>query len=76
MSLEVGLGGKNDTTNIVDPEVSVITSIGMDHMDLLGPTIDHISREKAGIIKEGRPVVLGSTAQNPVIMNEANAKNC
>lgn len=58
----MGLGGKNDTTNIVDPEISVITSIGLDHMDLLGPTKEHIAREKSGIIKPKRPVVVGPSA--------------
>jgi dihydrofolate synthase/folylpolyglutamate synthase len=58
--LEVGLGGRLDATNVIDkPLVSVITSIGMDHMDVLGPTIRDIAREKAGIIKKGCPVVTG-----------------
>lgn len=57
--MEVGLGGEFDATNIVDPEVSVITSIGLDHVEWLGPTIEHIARAKAGIIKPERPVVLG-----------------
>lgn len=43
VALEVGLGGKNDTTNIVNPEISIITSIGLDHTDLLGPTLNHIA---------------------------------
>jgi len=55
--LEVGLGGAIDSTNIVTPLVSVLTSIGMDHMDYLGPTIEQITRVKAGIIKQGVPVV-------------------
>jgi dihydrofolate synthase/folylpolyglutamate synthase len=57
--IEVGLGGRLDATNIVDPEVSVITSIGMDHCDMLGNTLQSIASEKAGIIKPGRPVVIG-----------------
>jgi dihydrofolate synthase/folylpolyglutamate synthase len=57
--IEVGLGGRLDATNIVDPEVSVITSIGMDHCDMLGNTLEAIAVEKAGIIKPGRPVVIG-----------------
>lgn len=55
--LEVGLGGAIDSTNIATPLVSVLTSIGMDHMDYLGPTIEQITRVKAGIIKQGVPVV-------------------
>jgi folylpolyglutamate synthase/dihydrofolate synthase len=57
--LEVGLGGRLDATNIVMPEVSVITSIGFDHCDVLGDTLEDIATEKAGIIKPGRPVVVG-----------------
>ena len=57
--IEVGLGGRLDATNIVEPEVSVITSIGMDHCEMLGDTLELIAGEKAGIIKPGRPVVIG-----------------
>ncbi len=57
--IEVGLGGRLDATNIVEPEVSVITSIGVDHCDMLGDTLEAIAGEKAGIIKPGRPVVIG-----------------
>ena len=57
--LEVGLGGRLDATNIVTPEVSVITSIGLDHCEILGREIETIAREKGGIIKPGCPVVIG-----------------
>jgi dihydrofolate synthase/folylpolyglutamate synthase len=57
--IEVGLGGRLDATNVVEPEVSVITSIGLDHCEMLGNTIEAIAAEKAGIIKPGRPVVIG-----------------
>lgn len=57
--IEVGLGGRLDATNVVTPELSVITSIGLDHCDLLGGTLAAIAREKAGIIKPARPVVIG-----------------
>jgi dihydrofolate synthase / folylpolyglutamate synthase len=57
--IEVGLGGRFDATNIVEPEVSVITSIGLDHCEYLGDTLTQIAFEKAGIVKPGRPVVLG-----------------
>ena len=57
--VEVGLGGRLDATNVVQPEVSVITSIGLDHIELLGGTIPAIAAEKAGIVKPGRPVVIG-----------------
>ncbi len=57
--VEVGLGGRLDATNVVQPEITVITSIGLDHIAELGGTIALIAREKAGIIKPGRPVVFG-----------------
>ncbi|HEM5195966.1 TPA: bifunctional folylpolyglutamate synthase/dihydrofolate synthase [Streptococcus suis] len=57
--VEVGIGGLLDTTNVVAPALSLITSIGMDHQDLLGSTLGEIAEQKAGIIKENVPVVLG-----------------
>ena len=57
--IETGLGGRLDSTNVINPEVSVITNIGMDHTDLLGDTLEKIAREKAGIIKKNIPVVIG-----------------
>lgn len=55
--VEVGLGGRLDSTNVVTPEVVVLTNVSLDHVQLLGPTIEAVAREKAGIIKEGVPVV-------------------
>jgi dihydrofolate synthase / folylpolyglutamate synthase len=57
--IEVGLGGRLDSTNVITPELSVITNIGWDHMNLLGNTLEEIAFEKAGIIKENIPVVIG-----------------
>jgi dihydrofolate synthase/folylpolyglutamate synthase len=57
--IEVGLGGRLDATNIVEPEVCIVSSIGMDHCDMLGNSLETIAAEKAGIIKAGRPVVIG-----------------
>ena len=59
--LEVGLGGRLDSTNVIDPVLSVITNIGYDHTQLLGDTLPEIAGEKAGIIKPGRPVIVGTT---------------
>lgn len=76
--IEVGLGGRLDSTNIIQPEVSLITNIGFDHMDLLGNTLEKIAMEKAGIIKRGVPVVI-SERQNEtemifkLIANQRNA---
>jgi dihydrofolate synthase/folylpolyglutamate synthase len=58
--LEVGLGGRLDATNIVDADVGIVCSIGLDHVDWLGSTVELIGREKAGIFRAGRPAVLGS----------------
>ncbi len=63
--IEVGLGGRLDSTNVVAPLVSVITSISFDHMKQLGSTLDAIAREKAGIIKLGVPVVSGVVGEEP-----------
>ena len=65
--LECGMGGLEDATNVVkDPLLSVITSIGLDHMQFLGPDIASITRHKGGIIKTGRPVVIGAGAPEAV----------
>ena len=72
--IEVGLGGRLDSTNIITPEVSVITNIGHDHMDLLGDTPEKIALEKAGVIKERVPVVIGQSKEgiNQVFISKAN----
>lgn len=74
--IEVGLGGRLDSTNIITPLLSVITNIGWDHMNLLGNTIEEIALEKAGIIKENIPVVIGEfTAETKkVFQKEADFK--
>ena len=57
--IEVGLGGRLDSTNIISPELSVITNIGLDHTQFLGTTLEEIAKEKAGIIKSKVPIVIG-----------------
>ncbi|HEY7126812.1 MAG TPA: Mur ligase family protein [Ktedonobacterales bacterium] len=71
--VEVGVGGRLDDTNVVHPLTAVITGVGLDHTEYLGPTLTHIAREKAGIIKEGAPAVSGVTERGParVIANRA-----
>lgn len=59
--IETGLGGRLDSTNVITPELSIITNISFDHTDLLGDTLPKIASEKAGIIKSGVPVVIGET---------------
>ena len=66
--IETGLGGRLDSTNVIIPEVSIITNIGLDHTALLGNSLIEIAKEKAGIIKKGIPVIIGQT-QNKDIVN-------
>jgi dihydrofolate synthase/folylpolyglutamate synthase len=75
--IEVGLGGRLDSTNIITPLVSVITNIGFDHMQFLGNTLEQIAFEKAGIIKNNIPVVIGETQYEtkPIFIEVANKKN-
>lgn len=62
--IEVGLGGRLDSTNIITPEISVITNIGLDHIQFLGDTLELIAHEKAGVIKPNVPIVIGETQKN------------
>jgi dihydrofolate synthase/folylpolyglutamate synthase len=73
--IETGLGGRLDSTNVIDPLVSGITSIGLDHQEYLGDTEEAIAREKAGILKRGRPAVIGSlsTSARTVIYQVAES---
>jgi dihydrofolate synthase/folylpolyglutamate synthase len=72
--VEVGLGGRLDSTNIITPLLSVITNISFDHMDMLGNTLPLIAGEKAGIIKKGIPVVVGETHPETAPVFEAKAQ--
>ena len=71
--LEVGLGGRLDATNLVDADVSVVCSVGLDHRDWLGETVEEIGAEKAGIFRSARPAVLG-TASMPASVYAAIAR--
>jgi len=75
--IEVGLGGRLDATNIITPLASLITNIGLDHTDLLGHTLELISREKAGIIKENVPLVISEYQEEiaPVFEEIAKERN-
>jgi dihydrofolate synthase/folylpolyglutamate synthase len=78
---ETGLGGRLDCTNVVDPRVAVITTLGLDHTAILGETIEEIAAEKAGIIKPGRPVVISRQTPEfadrvlPIVQRRAEALN-
>ncbi len=71
--IEVGLGGRLDSTNIITPELSIITNIGWDHMNMLGNTLEQIAFEKAGIIKSGVPVVIGEVIPETKLVFEKQA---
>lgn len=74
VAVETGLGGRLDATNILEPTVSLITSISMDHTQHLGDTLAAIAGEKAGIIKPGRPVVMGALPPEAAAVVEARAQ--
>ncbi len=67
MLMEVGLGGRLDAVNVIDADVAVITSIALDHTDWLGPTRADIAREKAGVARAGRPVIVGEKRRPPAL---------
>jgi len=69
--LEVGMGGRLDAVNVVDPDVAVVVSIGLDHQEFLGDSLDAIAREKAGIFRTGRPAILGSRDMPGVVAGTA-----
>lgn len=73
--IEVGLGGRLDSTNIITPILSVITNVSFDHVALLGNTLEKIAEEKAGIIKPGVPVVVGEAAPNlrPIYLSKGSS---
>ena len=72
--LEVGLGGRLDVVNIIDPDMAVITNIGIDHVDWLGDNVEDIGREKAGILRNGIPLIYGATDM-PTSVQQAIDKN-
>jgi dihydrofolate synthase/folylpolyglutamate synthase len=72
--IEVGLGGRLDATNLVDPLLSVITNVSLEHTDVLGGTIANVALEKAGIIKPGRPVITGAWDRKAVEIIRAAAR--
>ena len=72
--IETGLGGRLDSTNIIMPELSVITNIGYDHMNLLGNTLEKIAYEKAGIIKKNIPVIIGESINETKQVFQSTAK--
>jgi dihydrofolate synthase/folylpolyglutamate synthase len=71
--LEVGMGGRLDAVNVVDPDVAVVTSIGLDHQEYLGDTLEAIAREKAGIFRTGRTAVIGGREPSLVLESMARA---
>lgn len=74
--VEVGMGGRLDSTNVIKPELSIITNIGLDHTQFLGDTLEKIAGEKAGIIKDGVPVVIGQYQEETMPVFNAKADSC
>jgi dihydrofolate synthase / folylpolyglutamate synthase len=74
--LEVGLGGRLDATNVVDADVALLCSVGFDHRDWLGETLEAIGAEKAGIFRRGRPAILGTTQMPASVMQALAALEC
>lgn len=74
--IETGLGGRLDSTNVITPEVSIITNIGYDHMNILGDTLEKIAYEKAGIIKKNIPVIIGEAISETKNVFLEKAKEC
>ncbi|MCB0575074.1 MAG: bifunctional folylpolyglutamate synthase/dihydrofolate synthase, partial [Saprospiraceae bacterium] len=74
--IEVGLGGRLDSTNIITPLLSIITNISLDHINMLGDTLPAIAFEKAGIIKPGVPVLIGETHPESAPVFEKKAAEC
>ncbi len=74
--VEVGIGGRLDATNVLEPEVSVVTNVAADHLDVLGPTLEDVAREKAGILRKGQPALVGAegTADGPRAVLHAEAR--
>ena len=72
--IETGLGGRLDSTNIINPEISIITNIGFDHQNILGNTLEEIAKEKAGIIKDNTPTLLGPNIEAKSIFEDLSKK--
>jgi dihydrofolate synthase/folylpolyglutamate synthase len=74
--VEVGIGGRLDATNVLEPEVSVVTNVAADHLDVLGPALEDVAREKAGIFRKGQPALVGAegTAGGPRAVLHAEAR--
>src|SRR5258708_12902160 len=71
--LEIGMGGRLDAVNVVDPDVAVVTSIGLDHQEYLGDTLEAIATEKAGIFRTGRTAVIGGREPSLVLQSRPRA---
>ncbi|MCI0382447.1 MAG: hypothetical protein L0207_05310 [Chlamydiae bacterium] len=74
--IETGIGGRLDATSVIDPILTIITSIGYDHKQILGNSLESIAREKAGILKSKIPLILGPSAQFPNIYDRAKLLGC
>lgn len=75
--IEVGIGGTHDKTNVIIPQISIITTVGLDHEKIIGPTLQDIAREKSGVIKKDVPVVLGNVPDDvlDIFLKKAHQKS-
>ncbi|WP_282372037.1 Mur ligase family protein, partial [Pseudomonas sp. PS02290] len=74
--LEVGLGGRLDTVNLIDADMALVTSIGVDHAEFLGNTRESVAFEKAGIFREGKPALCGDLGPPQPLLDKARSLNC
>jgi dihydrofolate synthase/folylpolyglutamate synthase len=74
--VEVGIGGRLDATNVLTPDISIVTNVAADHLDVLGPAVEDVAREKAGIFRKGQPALVGvtGTADGPRAVLHAEAR--
>lgn len=72
--VEVGIGGRLDATNVLEPEVSIVTNVGADHLDVLGPTLEDVAKEKAGVFRRGRPALTGAVGAPLAVLHAEAAR--
>lgn len=72
--VEIGIGGRLDATNVLDPEISIVTNVGADHLDVLGPTLEDVAREKAGVFRRGQPALTGATGAPLAVLHAEAAR--
>lgn len=72
--VEVGIGGRLDATNVLEPDVSVVTNVGADHLDVLGPSLENVAQEKAGVFRSGQPALTAAAGAPLAVLHEEAAR--